>query len=562
MGAPWQLTYKWLLPDGSGTADPASAASQLMTALPRDVAPGNTVTVNAQVKALTTSDPGATRIDRVLTWDLYNQATNTYLSAASGGVGGLGQHVGVEEPTSDELGLERFYQYAGKNTGAGSTALVNLHSGNLVWSYNPLANPSRGPETFLRMTYNSLDTSTSAMGFGWSLSASSLMRLGTPLQFHPPGQDWPTTIRLTDGDGTTHTFTLNTHGSTNQAVWDYDHPFGVHLYLQKNSSTDTARAWVLTRPDRTQFLFDADGYQSATRDNNGNELLFTWERRKSNNKPIKFLKYLTDAATRQTLTLDYYAKGQSYDYYDSTTNAKISASNLTNPFIIDQVQTITDIAGRQLKLVYSDKGLLKELVDGAGSPLAKTFLFDYDATQGNKNVKLVKVTDPRGHATNLAYNDPPVDDPQFHWWAKTITDRLGYATGFAYLDPDGPQGGQVQTTVTDARSNTTVFLTDAFGRPFSATNAKGETTQLAWDADHNVAQITEANGAVSKFTYDANTGYPLTITDAQAVHDNTASTVLTYNTTLNGHVADLATKTSPEGRTWAFGYDAVGNLTR
>jgi YD repeat-containing protein len=562
MGAPWQLTYKWLLPDGSGTADPASAASQLMTALPRDVALGNTVTVNAQVKALTTSDPGATRIDRVLTWDLYNQATNTYLSAASGGVGGLGQHVGVEEPTSDELGLERFYQYAGKNTGAGSTALVNLHSGNLVWSYNPLANPSRGPETFLRMTYNSLDTSTSAMGFGWSLSASSLMRLGTPLQFHPPGQDWPTTIRLTDGDGTTHTFTLNTHGSTNQAVWDYDHPFGVHLYLQKNSSTDTARAWVLTRPDRTQFLFDADGYQSATRDNNGNELLFTWERRKSNNKPIKFLKYLTDAATRQTLTLDYYAKGQSYDYYDSTTNAKISASNLTNPFIIDQVQTITDIAGRQLKLVYSDKGLLKELVDGAGSPLAKTFLFDYDMTQGNKNVKLVKVTDPRGHATNLAYNDPPVDDPQFHWWAKTITDRLGYATGFAYLDPDGPQGGQVQTTVTDARSNTTVFLTDAFGRPFSATNAKGETTQLAWDADHNVAQITEANGAVSKFTYDANTGYPLTITDAQAVHDNTASTVLTYNTTLNGHVADLATKTSPEGRTWAFGYDAVGNLTR
>jgi YD repeat-containing protein len=561
MGAPWQLTYKWLLPDGSGTADPASAASQLMTALPRDVALGNTVTVNAQVKALTTSDPGATRIDRVLTWDLYNQATNTYLSAASGGVGGLGQHVGVEEPTSDELGLERFYQYAGKNTGAGSTALVNLHSGNLVWSYNPLANPSRGPETFLRMTYNSLDTSTSAMGFGWSLSASSLMRLGTPLQFHPPGQDWPT-IRLTDGDGTTHTFTLNTHGSTNQAVWDYDHPFGVHLYLQKNSSTDTARAWVLTRPDRTQFLFDADGYQSATRDNNGNELLFTWERRKSNNKPIKFLKYLTDAATRQTLTLDYYAKGQSYDYYDSTTNAKISASNLTNPFIIDQVQTITDIAGRQLKLVYSDKGLLKELVDGAGSPLAKTFLFDYDMTQGNKNVKLVKVTDPRGHATNLAYNDPPVDDPQFHWWAKTITDRLGYATGFAYLDPDGPQGGQVQTTVTDARSNTTVFLTDAFGRPFSATNAKGETTQLAWDADHNVAQITEANGAVSKFTYDANTGYPLTITDAQAVHDNTASTVLTYNTTLNGHVADLATKTSPEGRTWAFGYDAVGNLTR
>jgi RHS repeat-associated protein len=560
-GVPWQLTYKWLLPDGTGTADPASAASQLLTGLPRDLAPGNTVTVSAQVQALTPSDPGATRIDRVLTWDLYNQTTNTYLSAASGGVAGLGQNVGVEQPTSDELGLERFYQYAGKNTGAGSTALVNLHAGNLVWSYNALANPSRGPETFLRLTYNSLDTSTSAMGFGWSLSASSLMRLGTPLQFHPPGQDWPTTVRLTDGDGTTHTFTLNQHGSTNQALWDYDHPLGVHLYLQKNSATDTARAWVLTRPDRTQFLFDQDGYQSATVDNNGNELLFTWERRHSNNKPIKFLKYLTDAATRQTLTLDYYQKGQGYDYYDSTTNAKVNATNLTNPFIIDQVQTITDISGRRLSLVYSDKGLLKELVDGSGSPLAKTFLFDYDMTQGNKNVKLVKVTDPRGHATNLTYNDPPVDDPQFHWWAKQITDRRQGQTQFAYLDPDGPQGQTIQTTVTDALQHASTYLLDGFGRPTRATNAKQQVTQLGWDADHNVTRLQENNLAATTWTYDPNTGYPLTMKDAQANADNTPATVFTYNTSLNGHIADLASKTSPEGRRWTFGYDTAGNLT-
>jgi RHS repeat-associated protein len=565
-GAASQLTYKWLLPDDTGDADPASAASQLMTALPRDVPPGNTVTVNAQVKALSPADPGATRIDRVLTWDLYNQTTNTYLSAATGGVTGLGQHVGVEQPTSDELGLERFYQYAGKNTGAGSTVLVNQHSGNLVWSYNPLANPSRGPETFVRMTYNSLDTSTSSMGFGWSLSAASVMRLGTPLQFHPPGQDWPTTIRLTDGDGTTHTFTLNQHGSNDPAVWDYDHPLGVHLYLQKNSTTDAARTWVMTRPDRTKFYFDADGYQSATRDNNGNELLFTYDRRKSNNKPIKFLKYLTDAATRQTLTLDYYAKGQTFDYYDSTTNTKITASNLTNPFIIDQVSSITSISdastpARTLKLTYSDKGLLKELVDGAGTTLAKTFLFDYDMTQGNRNVKLVKITDPRGNPTSLAYYDPPGDDPQFHWWAKTITDRRSGQTGIAYTDPDGPQGQTLRTVVTDALTHASTYVTDGFGRPTSATNAKSQVTLLGWDADHNVIRLEENNHAVTSWTYDPNTGYPLTMRDAQAGADNTPATTFGYQTSLNGHVADLTSKTSPEGRRWAFGYDTAGNLT-
>jgi Disaggregatase related repeat/TGF-beta propeptide len=296
-----RLTYKWKLPDGA--TDPNSAASEIKTPLPRDLPPGDTVTVNATIKALTPNDAGVSRVAYLPTWDLYNQTTGTYLSAAAGGVAGLAQKVGVERPTSNELGLEKFYQYVGKNTGSGTAALVNQHAGNLVWSYDPIANPSRGPTSFVRMTYNSLDTSASSMGFGWSLSAASVMRLGTPLQFHPPGQDWPTTIRLTDGDGTTHTFTLNKHGSTDPTAWDYDHPHGVHLYLQKHSSTDAARAWVLTRPDRTQFLFDADGYQSATRDKNGNELLFTYEQRKSNNKPIKFLKYLTDSAGRETLTL-------------------------------------------------------------------------------------------------------------------------------------------------------------------------------------------------------------------------------------------------------------------
>ncbi len=183
------LTYHWALPDGTDQ----TAGNQVQTALPKDVVPGDSVTVNATIKAPTPADPGGTRLAYVPTWDLYNKTTAAYLSA-SAGIPGLALKVGVERPTSDELGLERFYQYVGHDTGAGSSALVNQHAGNLVWSYNPIANPSRGPATFVRLTYNSLDTSASSMGFGWSLSAASLMRLGTALDFHPPGQDWPTTI--------------------------------------------------------------------------------------------------------------------------------------------------------------------------------------------------------------------------------------------------------------------------------------------------------------------------------------------------------------------------------
>src|SRR4030095_4049020 len=98
---------------------------------------------------------------------------------------------------------------------------------------------------------------------------------------------------------------------------DYIHPRGVHLYLQQTGSTDPTRTWVFTKPDRTQFFFDEDGFQSAIVDKNRNTMSFVSERRKSNTKPTKSLRYITDAAGRRTLTLDYFDKGEaSYPYVD------------------------------------------------------------------------------------------------------------------------------------------------------------------------------------------------------------------------------------------------------
>jgi YD repeat-containing protein len=329
--------------------------------------------------------------------------------------------------------------------------------------------------------------------------------------------------------------------------------------------TEQDRAWSLLRPDRTEFFFDCDGYLTSIVDNNGNTMRFTYEVRRSNNKPTKFLRYITDPAGRQTLTIDYWAKGDTYDYIDDTTWTKVTgAGNLTNPHIIDHVRTITDISGRTLTFTYTDKGLLGELVDGAGSSGAmgepKVFAFRYDMTQGNKNVKLVRITDPRGHATALDYYSRPEDDPQFKWELKTITDRLGYPTTFAYTDPDGPQGNTINTAVTDAENHTTAYQLDGFGRPTQTTNAKNETTKLGWDDQHNVVRLEEANGAVSTWAYDPKTGYPTEIKDAEAVANGWPGTTLAYQTGVDGHIADLIAKQSPEGRRWTFSYTTEGDL--
>jgi RHS repeat-associated protein len=550
------LSYRWTLPDGT---DVTNGGNQIQTALPQDLSPGETATVHAQVKAPTNADSGNptnARTAYTLTWDAYNKTTGTWNSAT--GVAGLAQAETIEDPTSDRIGLEKFYSYAGAPTGAGSSVVNNLASGNTVWSYNAFSNPGRGLGTFVRFAYNSLDTSDTVMGPGWSPQASAPIRVGAALDFHPNPD--PTTVTLVDGDGTSSVFTKQSDGT-------FKAPAGVHYLLAPKGGADctpdkddTPDAWSMTKPDGTRFFYDCEGYPTSIVDPNGNTETFTYADRKSNNKPVKFLQYITDPAGRQTLTATYYAKGDAYSYVDDNGTVQ-QGTNLTNPKIIDHLASMTDISGRRITFLYTDKGLMAQLTDGAGSAQPKVFGFTYDATQGTKNVKLVKITDPRQHATTLAYNEPRTgDDPTYHWWTRTITDRDTQDTTFAYT-ADAATPAFTDTTVTDAEQHSTTYVTDDFGRPVQTTNAKSQVTKLSWDADNNVVQQVEDNGATTKWTYDPKTGYPLTTQDPEAVKNGWPAAVYTYQTRLDGYSADLHTKTSPEGREWLFGYDTFGNLT-
>ncbi|WP_405889592.1 DNRLRE domain-containing protein [Streptomyces sp. NBC_00133] len=562
-----QLSYTWKLPDGT---DMTNGGNQLSTAIPA-LLPGKSATIQAQVKTPINSDNGSKRTEYVLGWDVRKISDGSWLSAGTGAIPSLKQNVAVEDPTSNSLGLEKFYSYTGKNTGAGSTVMNNLAAGNSVWSYNAFTNPGRGLSTFARFAYNSLDTSDTVAGHGWSFQAAGPIRLGAPLDFHPNPN--PTEIKLPDGDGTTHVFSKQPDGS-------WKAPAGVHYKVTMKSGLDcqptkdpVPDAWTLTRPDGTRFLFGCDGYMTSAIDKNGNTQTYTYEERKSNNKPTKFLKYITDPAGRQSLTVTYYNKGDAtYDYIDAT-GAKVSGTSLNNSKIYDHVKSMTDISGRKVSFYYTDKGLLGQITDGDGSTQPKNFKFTYDATQGNKNVKLVKATDPRGNATNMAYYAPQTgDDPKYHWWTKTITDRLQGSTGFTYA-VNATNTKFTDTKVTDAENHATTQVTDDFFRPVQATNAKSQTTKMSWDADNNVTYLEEGNGAKTAYCYDQKTGYPLWQRDAEnnkagvpagsdcapGVYPANA-TKYEYQTRLDGYSADMIKKTSPEGRAWQFGYDSFGNL--
>ncbi|MCZ4606912.1 DNRLRE domain-containing protein [Streptomyces sp. Lzd4kr] len=574
-----QLSYTWKLPDGT---DVTTGGNQLSTAIPA-LSPGQSATIQAQVKTPINSDSGNKRTDYVLGWDVKKVSDGSWLSAGTGGIASLKQNVAVEDPTSNTLGLEKFYSYTGKNTGAGSTVMNNLASGNSVWSYNAFTNPGRGLTTFARFAYNSLDTSDTVSGAGWSAQLAGPIRLGAPLDFHPNPNANATEIRLPDGDGTTHVFAKQADGT-------WKAPAGVHYRITMKAELDCTPnkdpipdAWTLLRPDGTRFFFGCDGYLTSVVDKNGNTQTYTYEERRSNNKPTKFLTYITDPAGRQSLRVDYYKKGDaSYDYIDDT-GAKVTGSNLTNSKIYDHVKSITDISAsvtslptRKISFFYTTKGLLGQFTDGDGSSQPKVFKFTYDATQGNKNVKLVKATDPRGNGTDLTYYAPQAgDDPKYHWWTKTINDRLDGDTGFAYA-ANTANTKFTDTIVTDAETHATKYVTDDFARPVQTTNAKSQNTKMSWDADNNVTYLEEDNGAKTAYCYDQKTGYPLWQRDAEnnrtGVPDQTTTCVTDttkwpanaakyeYQTRADGFSADLFRKTSPEGRKWQFGYDNFGNL--
>lgn len=540
------LSYHWTLPNGSD----ASAGTRIDTALP-NLAPGATATVDAKVEAPTLADIGNDREQFTLRWDIHDNTSRDWLSES--GVATLDLPVRVEHPTSDQLGLEQFYSYAALPTGAGGDLSVNQFSGNAVWNYDVLTNPSRGLASFVRLSHNAKDTSDSYAGPGWSVTTSTLNRLGTPLEFGgllPGILGWPTSVTLVDGDGTSHVWELNKHDSADSKKWTYDAPAGVHLYLQYLPGGSDERRWVFTTPERTKFYFDVQGYHTATVDKSGNTMSFTYERALLGNRNTGVLQHVTDATGRRTLTLDYYQRGDLFDYI--LDGQKLTGTNLDNLFIIDKLRSVTDVSGRTVTFTYTDKGSLGEVVDGAGDVDAKPFTFFYDESAD----KLLSVVDPNGNTTRVDY----FTDTARKWQVRTVTDRRGKPLSLDYADPDGDDGSTVRNTTTDGNGHTTTTVLDGYGRAERITNAKNESTRLHWDEDNNVVRLVENNGATQTWRYDQKTGFPLEIRDAEANENDGPATRLGYRTELDGHVADLTEKVTPEGRKWTFTYDDRGNL--
>ncbi|WP_162799151.1 RHS repeat protein [Nocardioides sp. 616] len=546
-----QLSYRWTAVGGTADVSPSGRA---YVPLGRGLASGESVTLALPVKApqgvagvRSTYDLFLDLWDGTRWWSQTSPpvATTTRPGAACGMValGLLCPERVVESATSNGLGLEKFFTFAGEATGGGTAALTNLHNGNLVWSYDAWQNPSVGVSTFVRLAYNSLDSSNPGTGQGWSVQTSTLTRLGSALSVPGSGVAAPPqSMRFVDGDGTSHEYRLG-EGST-ASLWVYRRPAGVPLALTRDLTRPLESQWIFTRPDGTRFFHSqTTGLPTAVEDRNGNTLTFTHD-------ATGKLVAVRDTKGRTTLTLGWSA---------------------------GRLQWLRDLSGRALRFGYDAGGRLTTLQDGgpfdpttgafAGEAAIKRFQFAYADSDTPGAGQLQSVTDPRDGTSTIDYGSSDQGQPG---WVHAVRDRGERATYVEY-EVSASQTAQL-ARVEDHVSGTNVVTTyrmDGFGRTTSVKDANAystgaqDLTLLGWDADHNVVALTEPNGAVSRWQFDPATGYPLQVRDAEAVRTEGPATVLTYTRleTAPGKPTVLASITTAQGRPSRFAYDTRGNLT-
>ena len=456
---------------------------------------------------------------------------------------------------------------------------INSTTGNMFVIVPDLVIPGKNLKFEFTRAYNSRDSYSGPLGYGWTHSYN--------LTLTPGSNGSNTEIRDEEGKGYLFVFNPNNNAYISQR--------GEFSILTK-----TATAFTWTKKDGKQYLFDLKGNLTQIKDRSGNAINLAYNSssqlvtitdsagRKINltydsqgkiirltdpaNRSITYaynndsnLIQVTDPAGNST-TYDYDAQhnitrkvdalGKSvYFTYDSSdrctsSSGEVNLGRTTLSFDpANKKTTITDSKGNVVTHYYNDDLLITKIVDAQGGQaistwdtnlnrtshtdeLGRAISMQYDA-KGN----LTKLTDPLEKALTFTY------EPTYNL-VKTITDNQGNLTTNTY-DTKGNL-----TKVTDALSSNTFYTYDAAGLVTGSQNALGKSTYFTYDAQGNLTQIKDALGAITTNTYDA-VGNILSTKDPRG---NT--TKFDYD-----NLNRLIKTTYADNSTLAYAYDAVGNRT-
>ncbi|MEF7657824.1 DNRLRE domain-containing protein [Bacillus thuringiensis] len=330
---------------------------------------------------------------------------------------------------------------------------VNAFNGNFLMEEKDMTLSGRGPDASLTRTYNSQLGHIGLFGKGWYSSLEEKI--------------WPDAegnLLLHTANGADITFT-KTGENTYQA------PTGVYLEIKKVSG-----GYEVKDSDQTVTFYHHTDLRGIgyVKDKYGNTTTYEYDN--------EFRLSKIKNASGKELVLKY-------DEHYKKVSRVIGPDNKTITFKYegDLLVSSTTPEGKVYKYGY-DNGVLTSIYDPQ-----HTDAKPYKTSYAYENNRLVKVTDPLGKATTLAYNTGSKE--------VTLTNPKGRKTVYTYNDAGNP----VKTVEDVGRLNLTTSYEYNANNLVKTTTPKNQTETATYDGNGNVTSVTDEMGT-EKFEYNKDNG--------------------------------------------------------
>ena len=331
---------------------------------------------------------------------------------------------------------------------------VNATNGNFIMSEKDITLSGRGPDVSVERTYNSQSKKVGLFGTGWSS--------GLEERILAEGNG---NLLLISADGANITFTRTGDNA-------YQAPTGIYLEIKQVSG-----GYEIKDKDQTVTFYksgDAQGRIQYTKDKYGNTTTYEYDGESR-------LSKVKNASGKELVV--------QYDGNNKKAVRVIGPDNKTLTFNYDGdfLVSSTTPEGKVYKYGY-DNGLLTSIYDPQ-----HTDAKPYKTSYAYENNRLVKVTDPLGKATTLAYNTDTKE--------VTLTNPKGRKTVYTYNDAGNP----VKTVEDSGRLNLTTTYEYNVNNLVKTTTPKNQTETATYDGNGNVTSVTDEMGT-EKFEYNKDNG--------------------------------------------------------
>ena len=411
---------------------------------------------------------------------------------------------------------------------------VNTQSGNYFYQHTDLIIPGRGSSVTLSRAYNALASYAGPLGSNWTHNYNVILG------------DAGQSVSITWGDGHADYYILS--------AGVYLPPPGLYDALIMNSDG----TYLLTRKDRTQYIFSSSGKLTSITDKNGNSIALTYgasgNLAQVTDTMGRVLTLTYDKSNRITTIVDPIGRKESLKY--SSANDLVSVTDFlrgVTTFAYDDAHHVTSI------ILPGRIPLLTNAYDASGRVISQTNADKFTSTfaYNTSAPGQTTVTDPLGNTIVYTYDNS--------LRIVQVADALNGTIGYGY------DANNNRTSVTNQNGKTTTFTYDAMGNVLSTTDPLGDQTSFSYDAKNDLLTSTNANGASTTYSYDGN-GNLSTVQDAlshvtkfsyDSFGELAAKTDANNNTTNYGYdsYGDMATITDALSHTTTMGYDGVGRLT-